>query len=223
MRLCQAFLPLIKRFTKPEEGETAANSKTSSDDKLKNNLLHETPKTPEELISLLEKIQKDAQANDFFKKIFEQDPVASENKFLTETMQTLQVRLHEGEQRYELMQRLNNNLVDELSVALSELDALKRTVVDSPSLVIQTEASLKQKSESTEAKKEVIADDADLVVPSFLRVMQAEQTLVDNFVYEEDSALVANHLLQLRLQQPVGVRRLDDSSEAEVENESSIP
>ena len=58
-------------------------------DKSNNHLLHETPKTPEELISLLEKIQKDAQANDFFKKIFEQDPIASENKFLTETVQAM--------------------------------------------------------------------------------------------------------------------------------------
>jgi len=81
LRLCQAFLPLIKRFTKPENSteETKAHMIDPS-------LLHETPKTPEELIGLLEKIQTDASANDFFKKIFEQDPVASENKFLAETL-----------------------------------------------------------------------------------------------------------------------------------------
>lgn len=74
---------------------------------MKSQLLHETPKTPEELIELLEKIQKDAQANDFFKKIFEQDPIASENRFLTETIQNIQQRLAESEQRCELVQRLN--------------------------------------------------------------------------------------------------------------------
>ena len=44
------------------------------------------PSSAEDLIQLLEKIQKDSQANEFFKKIFEQDPIASENKFLTETV-----------------------------------------------------------------------------------------------------------------------------------------
>ena len=63
----------------------------------------ESPKTPEELIGLLEKIQKDAQAVDFFKKIFQQDPVASENRFLNETMQNLQQRMASSEQRCELM------------------------------------------------------------------------------------------------------------------------
>ena len=87
LRLCQAFLPLIKRFTKSETDESADPSGE------KEKLMHETPKTPEELIRLLEKMQKDAQANDFFKKIFERDPIDSENKFLTETMQTMQVRL----------------------------------------------------------------------------------------------------------------------------------
>ena len=44
------------------------------------------PTSAEDLIQLLEKIQKDSQANEFFKKIFEQDPIASENKFLSETV-----------------------------------------------------------------------------------------------------------------------------------------
>lgn len=102
-------------------------------------MLHETPKTPEELIALLEKIQKDAQANDFFKKIFEQDPIASENKFLTETLQTMQSRIQEADQRFELMQRLNQNLAFELGTALDELDALKRTVVESNRLNIDSD------------------------------------------------------------------------------------
>ena len=53
----------------------------------------------------------------------------------------MQVRLQDSEQRFELMQRLNRNLVEELSSSLDELDALKRTVVDSHGLVIPTEPS----------------------------------------------------------------------------------
>lgn len=64
LRLCQAILPLIKRFTKPDASEAAEESKQAKQ-------VHETPKTPEELINFLEKIQKEAQTNDFFKKIFE--------------------------------------------------------------------------------------------------------------------------------------------------------
>lgn len=90
VRLCQAILPLIKRFTKPDESAENLDGGVAEE---RQTLLHEAPKTAEELISLLEKIQKDVQATDFFKKIFEQDPIASENKFLTETMQALQVRL----------------------------------------------------------------------------------------------------------------------------------
>ena len=41
------------------------------------------------MINLLEKLQKDANANEFLKNIFEQDPIASENKFLTETVQNV--------------------------------------------------------------------------------------------------------------------------------------
>ena len=68
LRLCQAFLPIIKRFTKLEEDDQVS----AETEEIKGQpLLQETPKTPEELISLLEKIQKNVQANDFFKKIFE--------------------------------------------------------------------------------------------------------------------------------------------------------
>ena len=94
------------------------------------------PTTAEDLIQLLEKIQKDSQANEFFKKIFEQDPIASENKFLTETVQNIQMRLQDSEARYDIMQRLNQKLADELSKALNELEALKKTVIGSHGLVI---------------------------------------------------------------------------------------
>ena len=65
LRLCQAILPLIKRFTNRDAEGVAEESKdrTASD--------NQNPKTPEELIGLLEKMQKDAQAVDFFKKIFQ--------------------------------------------------------------------------------------------------------------------------------------------------------
>ena len=50
---------------------------------------------------------------------------------MTETLQTMQSRIYEAEQRFELMQRLNQNLAFELGTALDELDALKRTIVES--------------------------------------------------------------------------------------------
>ena len=108
---------------------------------------------------LLEKMQKDSQANEFFKKIFEQDPIASENKFLSETVQNLQVRLQETENRFDVMQRLNQKLVDELSRKINELDALKKTVIESHSLVIQ---------------EKTVEDKIDIIKPSYLRIMQAE-------------------------------------------------
>ena len=75
-------------------------------------------------------------------------------------------------------------MADELGSTLDELDALKRTVVDSQSLVISIDDA---------AKKAPPKHDHDsIVVPSFLRVMQAEQTLADSFVYESDPRLAAN-------------------------------
>lgn len=54
--------------------------------------------------------------------------------------------------------------------------------------------------------------------------MQAEQMLGDNYVYEEtESPLLSKYLFQLRQQAPFGVKRLDESSEAEMDNENSIP
>lgn len=182
----------------------------------------ESPKTPEELIGLLEKIQKDAQAVDFFKKIFQQDPVASENRFLNETMQNLQQRMASSEQRCELMQRLNENLAEDYGFALDELDALKRTVIDSHSLVVQP--SLPSAKAKTVATTEASQEEDELVIPAFLRVMQAEQTLVDNFVYEDQDA---NHLVTTQQLYRVtsGATKLmqDESDEIEAENENSIP
>lgn len=182
----------------------------------------ESPKTPEELIGLLEKIQKDAQAVDFFKKIFQQDPVASENRFLNETMQNLQQRMASSEQRCELMQRLNENLAEDYGFALDELDALKRTVIDSHSLVVQP--SLLSAKAKTVATTEASQEEDELVIPAFLRVMQAEQTLADNFVYEDQDA---NHLVTTQQLYRVtsGATKLmqDESDEVEAENENSIP
>ena len=72
------------------------------------------------------------------------------------------------------MQRLNQNLAFELGNSLDELDALKRTVVDSNRPIM--------KASSTAAGN--IADEP--VLPSFMRVMEAEQNLFDNFVYESE-------------------------------------
>jgi len=63
LRLCQAILPLIKRYTNRNEDQEEESKQQKSQ--------IESPKTPEELIGLLEKISKDAQAIDFFKKIFQ--------------------------------------------------------------------------------------------------------------------------------------------------------
>ena len=82
------------------------------------------------MITMLEKLQKDAHASDFLKNIFEQDPVASENKFLTETMQNVQQRLQESDLRFNMLTKLNQNLAFELGSTVEELEALKRTVVD---------------------------------------------------------------------------------------------
>ena len=91
----------------------------------------------------------------------------------------------DSEQRCELLSRLNQNLADELGKVLDELSALKRTVVDSHSLVIQTPSALTKKDKVSSSE----ASDSDaMVVPSFLRVMQAEQSLFENFVYEDDDA-----------------------------------
>ena len=128
------------------------------------------PSSAEDLIQLLEKIQKDSQANEFFKKIFEQDPVASENKFLSETVQNLQNRLQESEYRHDVMQKLNLKLANELGKTLDELEALKKTVIGSHSLVLH---------DQTPENK------IDTIEPSYLRIMQAEQLLEESFIYDQ--------------------------------------
>ena len=87
---------------------------------------------------------------------------------------------------------MNQNLVDDLSCTFDELDALKRTVVESHSLVIAVEKKHASKQRSTATDTE--ADETMLVVPSFLRVMQAEQILEDNFIYEETDSVIAANL-----------------------------
>ena len=125
----------------------------------------------------------------------------------------MQLRLQDSDQKFELMQRLNQNLAFELGSTLDELDALKRTVVDSKSLAFNTTSQDNVKNIETEND----------LMPSFMLVMQAEQTLVDNFVYESEQNLSSNLQRNLRAMPMSGVKRLDDSSEIEAENENSIP
>ena len=117
------------------------------------------------------------------------------------------------------MQRLNQNLVEELSCTFDELDALKRTVLESHSLVISTEPSSKARS----VQQPALAGEEDfLVVPSFLRVMQAEQTLHDNYIFDEPETATQAHLQQ-RLRMGSCMKGFDESSEADVDPENSIP
>ena len=117
----------------------------------------------------------------------------------------MQQRLADSEQRCDMLSRLNENLADDLGFSLDELDALKRTVIDSHSLVVPT---------YQQSAKVTSQDGDDLVIPSFLRVMQAEQILLDNFAYEGGDK---------QLKMPITMRRFDESSEADVEPENSIP
>ena len=77
-------------------------------------------------------------------------------------MQTLKQRLADSENRCDLLSKLNENLAEDLSSVLDELDALKRTVIKSHSLVTMTQLEERQNKSET------------LMVPSFLRVMEAE-------------------------------------------------
>ena len=52
-------------------------------------------------------------------------------------------------------------------------------------------------------------------------MLEAEQTLINNFVYEEENQLLAAHLM--KGSNIASGRRLDESSEAEGDNENSIP
>lgn len=124
-----------------------------------------------------------------------------------------------SDQRCDLIQRLNDNLADDLSFTLDELDALKRTVIDSHTLVVQPM--------STQSKSTKVLNEDEFVIPAFLRVMQAEQTLMSNLVYETndvDEQTVASFQQKLKgdlngRPKPIN----DESSEVDVENESSIP
>lgn len=105
----------------------------------------QVPKTPEEMIFYLENLSKENEQQAFIKKTFEQDPITSENKLLSETVTTLQVRLSDTEHRHELMTRLNQKLADELSTVYNELNALKKTVIGSYSMI---DARAKPKNEA---------------------------------------------------------------------------
>lgn len=61
------------------------------------------------------------------------------------------------------------------------------------------------------------------IVPSFLRVMQAEQTMSDNFVYETEEQLIISSLHQQRRNVASRGQRLDESDEIDGDIESSIP
>lgn len=76
------------------------------------------------------------------------------------------------------MHRLNQNLAFELGGSLEELSALRRTIVD------YSRSLGSQSSKAGDAGTE-----SDVGVPSFMRVMAAEQSLLDNFVYESSGAL----------------------------------
>lgn len=92
----------------------------------------------------------------------------------------------------------------ELGNTLDELDAFKRTVVDSKSLI----------SKEYISKDNADGEENSFMMPSFLRVMQAEQTLVDNYVYESEPAQAKKGGKPFR-----GIQ--EESFEAE--NENSIP
>ena len=99
------------------------------------------------------------------------------------------------------VERTNYELINELSVTLDELEALKRTVCNGI-------------DEETEG------------VPSFLRVLQAEQLIEDSkYGNDENQGGSVNQNPQRIAAAADGtIKRLDDSSIGdEVENEISIP
>lgn len=138
-------------------------------------MLYQFPKTAEELIELLEKVQKNSQADEFFKKIFQQDPVESENKFLYETVNNLQLRIAEFERKYDTLHRINRSLAFDLTAKTEELKQFKKTVISKFD-------ALPEDHFSTE-------------VPSFLKIVQAEQAL--HPLYATEDKLVDQRLSNL--------------------------
>ena len=53
------------------------------------------PQTADEIVDYLDKLQSQNKANEFIRTTFDQDPLVSENKLLTETVQQMQSRLHD--------------------------------------------------------------------------------------------------------------------------------
>lgn len=95
LRLCQALMPSVKKFQKERD--------------------FQLPKTTEDLIDLIEKLQKHNQSDEFFKKLFQQDPAENENRFLQDTVINLQSRVQELEGKCESQQTVNLTLMAELS------------------------------------------------------------------------------------------------------------
>ena len=84
---------------------------------------------------MIEKIQNNPQAKDFFKKIFEPESSYKIDKESQEIKQ-IQSKLKESEQRCDIMSKLNIRLASELCKAMNELQALKKTIVISTNFEI---------------------------------------------------------------------------------------
>ena len=117
---------------------------------------------------MIEKIQNNPQAKDFFKKIFEPESSYKIDKESQEIKQ-IQSKLKESEQRCDIMSKLNIRLASELCKAMNELQALKKTIVISTNFEIQQEKESK-----------LMSDDLQ---PSYLKVMKAEQELQKTNAY----------------------------------------
>lgn len=117
LRLCQALLPIVKKFIKSEVNNEGQ-------------MIYAFPKTAEDLIELIEKVQKNKNSEDFFKQTTS-NPSESENKFLFETVNNLQIRIQEFEYKCDALNRTNHSLLLELACKREEFDHFKSTVLTS--------------------------------------------------------------------------------------------
>ena len=69
---------------------------------------------------MIEKIQNNPQAKDFFKKIFEPDSSGKQENQSQEIKQ-VQIKLRESEQKCDIMSKLNIRLANEIRKAMNEL------------------------------------------------------------------------------------------------------
>lgn len=100
---------------------------------------------------------------------------------------------------------------------MDELEALKRTLID-----ISTPAK-----GITTAKQKLATQDTSveqLLTPSFVRVMQAEQTLSDNYAYTEGTRGDAGELTAL-IANSLNYKPFDsiEETDADVDQTNSIP